>query len=197
MTEPLLTINDLRVSFTSDRSRREVLHGISLSIERGKVLALVGESGSGKSVTGLTAMGLLPKQAAVTGGTIRFRGQDITRHVPRSLRGAGIAMVFQNPRAALNPTRRVRDQLADVIRAHDRLDRAALQTRLVELIHQVSITDVPQCLNAYPHQLSGGLCQRIVIAMAVACSPDLIIADEPTTGLDVLTQKSAMDLLCA
>lgn len=195
MNEPLLTIDGLRVSFTSDRSIREVLHGISLSVERGKVLALVGESGSGKSVTGLTTMGLLPKQAVVTEGTIRFRGQDITRHVPRSLRGAGIAMVFQNPRAALNPTRRVRDQLADVIRAHDRLDRAALQARLVELMHQVSITDVSRCLNAYPHQLSGGLCQRIVIAMAVACSPDLIIADEPTTGLDVLTQKSAMDLL--
>lgn len=195
MTEPLLSIRDLRVSFASDRTHKDVLHGVSLSVERGKVLALVGESGSGKSVTGLTTMGLLPRQATVTGGSIRFRGEEITGHVPRTLRGAGIAMVFQNPRAALNPTRRVRDQLSDVIRAHGKVDRAGLQARLTELMHQVSITDATRCLNAYPHQLSGGLCQRIVIAMAVACSPDLIIADEPTTGLDVLTQKAAMDLL--
>ncbi|GAA4488439.1 nickel ABC transporter ATP-binding protein NikE [Gluconacetobacter asukensis] len=195
MTPPILEVEDLRVSFTSPRGVSEVLHGISLSLQRGQILALVGESGSGKSVTGLSVMGLLPRQASITRGCIRFDGREITHRVPRELRGAGMAMVFQNPRAALNPTRRIRNQLADVILAHEKPTAAELHRRLAELMEQVSIADKARCLAAYPHELSGGLCQRIVIAMAIACSPDLIIADEPTTGLDVLTQKAIMDLL--
>lgn len=195
MTQPLLEISNLDVVFQGRQAPRQVLHGVSLALAPGKILGVVGESGSGKSVTGFSVMGLLPAQARVMGGTIRFRGQDITNNTPRALRGAAIAMIFQNPRAALNPTRRIYDQVGDILRAHQTLDRATLRQRIVAALEAVQFPDVARRMNCYPHELSGGLCQRVMIAMAIACNPQLIIADEPTTGLDVLTQKAVMDLL--
>ncbi|MBM9402784.1 ABC transporter ATP-binding protein [Gluconacetobacter azotocaptans] len=195
MMQGILDIDALSVRFAGRNSHFDALRGVSLSLEQGRILGVVGESGSGKSVTGLSVMGLLPQQASITGGRIRFKDQDITARTPRHLRGASIAMVFQNPRAALNPTRRICDQLSDVIRAHESLDSGAIRQRVIHLLESVNFPDISRRMGVYPHELSGGLCQRVMIAMAIACSPSVIIADEPTTGLDVLTQKAVMDLL--
>ncbi|MCQ4159676.1 ABC transporter ATP-binding protein [Roseomonas sp. GC11] len=198
MTTPLLSVEDLRVSFSTRRGTVEALRGVSLALPAGGVLGLVGESGSGKSVTSLAVMGLLDRAGRVTGGRIRFDGRDITRAGPRELRGlrgAEISMVFQNPRAALNPIRRVGEQIAEVLRAHRPLTGAEARKQAVELLEAVRIRDAARRAQAFPHELSGGMCQRIVIAMAMACAPRLILADEPTTGLDVTTQKAVMDLL--
>ena len=195
---PLLAIEDLRVTFATRHGPVEALRGVSIAIERGETVGIVGESGSGKSVTALTAMGLLDSAGRVTGGRIHFRGQDLLTATPQEmqvLRGGGLSMVFQNPRAALNPIRAVGDQISDVLRAHQALSKADARTRALHLLEAVRIRDAQARLAAYPHELSGGTCQRVMIAMAIASAPDLIIADEPTTGLDVTTQKVAMDLL--
>jgi peptide/nickel transport system ATP-binding protein len=194
----LLSVADLHVSFTTRHGTVPALRGVSLSLAAGETLGLVGESGSGKSVTALAVMRLLDRAAQVTGGRITFRGEDITqagRGIMQPLRGAAMSMIFQNPRAALNPIRPVGLQIADVLRAHRALSAAAARDQALDLLRAVHIREPERRLGAYPHELSGGMCQRVMIAMAISCEPALLIADEPTTGLDVSTQKAVMDLL--
>jgi peptide/nickel transport system ATP-binding protein len=198
VTAPLLRIEDLRVSFATRQGPVQALHGISLSVSPGETLGIVGESGSGKSVTAMAAMRLLDRAGRITSGRIAFRDTDIVaapERVLRRLRGAAMSMIFQNPRAALNPIRSVGLQIADALRAHRALSAADARREALALLEQVKIRDAVRRLDAYPHELSGGMCQRIMIAMAIACDPALLIADEPTTGLDVTTQKAVMDLL--
>ncbi|MGU9980589.1 dipeptide ABC transporter ATP-binding protein [Phreatobacter sp. HK31-P] len=198
MTAPLLAIDDLKVTFSTRNGLVEALKGVSLTLDAGETLGIVGESGSGKSVTAFSVMQLLDRAGRITNGRITFRGQDITRasrSMLQPLRGAAMSMIFQNPRAALNPIRTVGLQIADVLRAHEPLSAKEARARALKLLEAVLIRDPEDRLDAYPHELSGGMCQRIMIAMAIACEPALLIADEPTTGLDVTTQKTVMDLL--
>ena len=198
MTAPLLAIDDLKVTFSTRNGLVEALKGVSLTLDAGETLGIVGESGSGKSVTAFSVMQLLDRAGRIANGRITFRGQDITRasrSMLQPLRGAAMSMIFQNPRAALNPIRTVGLQIADVLRAHEPLSAKEARERALKLLEAVLIRDPESRLDAYPHELSGGMCQRIMIAMAIACEPALLIADEPTTGLDVTTQKTVMDLL--
>ncbi|WP_439573857.1 dipeptide ABC transporter ATP-binding protein [Phreatobacter sp.] len=198
MSAPLLTIDDLKVTFSTRNGLVEALKGVSLRLDAGETLGIVGESGSGKSVTAFSVMQLLDRAGRITGGRITFRGEDITRASRRMLqplRGAAMSMIFQNPRAALNPIRTVGLQIADVLRAHQSISAAEAREKALKLLESVLIRDPAARLNSYPHELSGGMCQRVMIAMAIACEPTLLIADEPTTGLDVTTQKTVMDLL--
>jgi len=198
MTRSLLEVEDLHVTFSTRRGLVEAVRGVTLSLGEGEMLGLVGESGSGKSVTGFAITGLLDVAGRITAGNIRFRGQDISRIGGsdfRSLHGAAMAMIFQNPRAALNPIRAIGEQIADAILAHKRLSRHEARDEALQLLRAVQIRDPEQRMSAYPHELSGGMCQRVMIAMAISCHPALLIADEPTTGLDVTTQKVVMDLL--
>jgi len=198
MTAPLLQLDDLHVTFSTRRGPVEAVRGVTLSLGAGEMLGLVGESGSGKSVTGFAITRLLDTAGRITAGRIRFRGQDITKISSgdfRHLHGAAMAMIFQNPRAALNPIRAVGDQIADAIMAHKRLPRDKARAQALDLLRAVQIRDPEKRMAAYPHELSGGMCQRVMIAMAISCDPALLIADEPTTGLDVTTQKVVMDLL--
>ena len=198
MTDPLLSVNGLRVSFATPDGPFEALRGVDLAIAPGEVMGVVGESGSGKSVTALAAMGLLDRKGRIVGGEIRFRGADITRASRRRLRpmrGSAFSMIFQNPRSALNPVRRIGQQIGDALRAHLGLSRAQATAQATELLRTVQFRDPEQRMHSYPHELSGGMCQRVMIAMAIACQPQLLLADEPTTGLDVTTQKHVMDLL--
>ena len=195
---PLLTVEDVHVSFTTRHGVVNALRGVSFAVDQGETLGIVGESGSGKSVTALAVMRLLDRAGRVTSGRIRFRGEDITaagRSVMQPLRGAAMSMIFQNPRAALNPIRPIGDQIADVLRAHNDISRRQASSQALELLEAVRIRDARERLSAYPHELSGGMCQRVMIAMAIACEPSLLIADEPTTGLDVTTQQTVMELL--
>ncbi|QRE72450.1 nickel ABC transporter ATP-binding protein NikE [Methylobacterium aquaticum] len=197
MQPPLLSIEDLRVTFATRRGPVEALRGVSLAVAPGESLGLVGESGSGKSVTAFAAARLLDRAGRITGGQVRFRGQDVTRLSASDLRaahGQAIGMIFQNPRAALNPIRPIGRQLADVLVAGG-LSKAQARERALESLEAVRIRDAARRLDAYPHELSGGMCQRVMIALALACRPALLIADEPTTGLDVTTQKTVMDLV--
>jgi peptide/nickel transport system ATP-binding protein len=194
----LLKVEDLRVSFTTRNGVVDALHGVSFELQAGQTLGIVGESGSGKSVTSLAVMRLLDRAGRIAGGSVRFRGRDITRAGAgelRSLRGAAMSMIFQNPRAALNPIRTVEQQIVDVLRAHQRVSAGEARAQALSLLKAVQIRDAEQRLRAYPGELSGGMCQRVMIAMAIACEPALLIADEPTTGLDVTTQKIVMELL--
>ncbi|WP_374375271.1 ABC transporter ATP-binding protein [Tabrizicola sp.] len=176
-----------------------LLDGISLKVDRGQIVGLVGESGSGKSLTAMAAMGLLPLiSGRVTGGTVRFDGQDMaamTDGQRRALRGRRIGFVTQNPMTALDPVQRIGEQVDVVSRLHLGLSRAEARARTLELLTQLRIPDAPSVAEAFPHQLSGGMKQRIVIAMALAGEPDLIIADEPTTALDVTVQAQIIQIL--
>jgi peptide/nickel transport system ATP-binding protein len=198
MTEPLLRIEDLHVTFSTRQGLVEAVRGVTLSLAPGEMLGLVGESGSGKSVTGFATTRLLDPAGRVTKGRVLYRGQDITR-IPdsdfRALHGAAMSMIFQNPRAALNPIRSVGLQIADAILSHKRMSKEAAAKEALELLRAVQIRDSEKRMSAYPHELSGGMCQRVMIAIAISCNPMLLIADEPTTGLDVTTQKIVMDLL--
>jgi peptide/nickel transport system ATP-binding protein len=194
----LLAIDDLHVTFSTRRGPVEAVRGISLNLDTGQTLGIVGESGSGKSVTAFAITHLLEAAGRITGGKIVYKGQDITHATWKTLRpvhGAAISMIFQNPRAALNPIRSVGLQIADAIRVHANITPGEARARALDLLRDVMIREPEKRLDAYPHELSGGMCQRIMIAMAVASEPDLLIADEPTTGLDVTTQKTVMDLL--
>ncbi|MBN8897047.1 MAG: ABC transporter ATP-binding protein, partial [Rhodospirillales bacterium] len=198
MTAPLLQVEDLKVDFSTRNGIVRALHGIGFTLHAGETLGIVGESGSGKSVTSLAVMRLLDRAGRIAGGRVLFQGRDITRAAPgdlRSLRGAAMSMIFQNPRAALNPIRTVAQQIMDVLRAHRRIDAAEARQQALDLLKAVRIRDPERRMSAYPNELSGGMCQRVMIAMAIACEPALLIADEPTTGLDVTTQKVVMDLL--
>lgn len=198
MTGPLLSVSDLRVSFATPDGAFEALRGVDLAVAPGEVMGVVGESGSGKSVTALAAMGLLDRKGRITGGAVRFRDADIagaSRRRLRSMRGSALSMIFQNPRSALNPVRRIGQQIGDALSAHLGLSRRKATDEAIALLRTVQFRDPEQRMLSYPHELSGGMCQRVMIAMAIACRPDLLLADEPTTGLDVTTQKHVMDLL--
>ena len=194
---PLLEVDDLAVSFDVRGGRVIAVDGVSLSIRPGETLGIVGESGSGKSVMAYSLVGLLAGNGRIDRGQIRFDGQDLRadRRAMREVRGRGIAFIFQNPRAALNPIRSVGDQVRDALEASGACDRRESARRALELLDQVRIERAEDRFRAYPHELSGGMCQRILIAMALAAEPSLLIADEPTTGLDVTTQKVIMDTL--
>lgn len=196
--DPVLEVDGLCVEFRTRGGTVRALDRVGLRLAAGETLALVGESGSGKSVTALALLGLLDPAGRVTAGTARLEGVDLLAAPPRALarlRGRRAAMVFQNPRAALNPIRPVGRQIADVLRRHEGLGRRAAAARAVELLRAVGIPDPARRAGAYPFQLSGGMCQRVVIAIAVAARPILLVADEPTTGLDVTTQATVMDLI--
>jgi peptide/nickel transport system ATP-binding protein len=195
---PLLTVDGLSVEFRTRSGTVKALDGISFDLRRGETLAVVGESGSGKSVTAYAVMGILDEAARVVGGRIAFGGLDLLRAGEKALaemRGRELAMIFQNPRAALNPIRPVGAQIADVLRRHGNVAAAQASGRAVEMLAKVGIPDPERRARAYPFELSGGMCQRVMIAMALACEPALLIADEPTTGLDVTTQAVIMDLI--
>ena len=199
-TAPLLEIDDLHVTFSTRRGPVEAVRGISLSLAAGETLGLVGESGSGKSVTGFAITRLLDSAGRITAGRILFRDREITKMSSvglREMHGAAMAMIFQNPRGALNPIRAVGAQIADAILAHRRISARQARLEALELLRAVQIRDPEARMGAYPHELSGGMCQRVMIAMAISSGPALLIADEPTTGLDVTTQKVVMDLLAA
>ncbi|MGB0838186.1 MAG: ABC transporter ATP-binding protein [Flavobacteriaceae bacterium] len=193
MQDNLISVQDLKISFQN----KEVIHGLNFEIRGNEVLAIVGESGSGKSITSLSMMGLLPKQAR-TKGEILFEGSNLLE-LPnkqwRKIRGAQISMIFQEPMSALNPSMKCGAQVAEVLKEHFHYKGAQLQQEVLELFEKVKLPRVVQMMNQYPHQLSGGQKQRVVIAMALACKPQLIIADEPTTALDVTVQKEILELL--
>ncbi len=195
---PLLEIRNLSVSFQTRQGPFLAVDGIDLSVDPGDVVAIVGESGSGKSVAMLALMGLLPNTATVSADMLNFEGQDLRAISPRALRkiiGKDMAMIFQEPIASLNPCFTVGFQITEVLRQHTTLDRAARHRRAIELLQTVGISEPERRLGAFPHQLSGGMSQRVMIAMATACSPKLLIADEPTTALDVTIQAQILDLL--
>ncbi|MCS6970036.1 MAG: ABC transporter ATP-binding protein [Planctomycetota bacterium] len=191
---PLLAIEDLRIAF----GEREVVHGVSFAVQAGEIVALVGESGSGKSVTALSALRLLPPPARYPAGRIRWQGEDILAMDERRLqrlRGGEIAMIFQEPMSALNPTMRVGRQIEEVLEIHSALPARERQQRVGALLAAVGIADPESRRRAYPHELSGGQRQRVCIAMALAGEPRLLIADEPTTALDVTIQAQILELL--
>jgi peptide/nickel transport system ATP-binding protein len=194
---PLLEVEDLAVSFDVRGGRINAVDGVSFSIRPGETLGVVGESGSGKSVMAYSLVGLLAGNGRIDRGQIHFDGQDLRadRRAMARVRGRGIAFIFQNPRAALNPIRSVGDQVRDALEASGRCSRKDSARRALELLEQVRIERAKDRLRAFPHELSGGMCQRVLIAMALAAEPKLLIADEPTTGLDVTTQKVIMDTL--
>ena len=198
MAAPLLDIRGLTVRFATRGGAFTAVDGIDLTVQPDEVLAIVGESGSGKSVAMLAIMGLLPWTATVTAERLVFDGQDLAALTPkqrRALIGRDIAMVFQEPMSSLNPCFTVGWQIGETLAIHLGLGRTARKQRVIELLEQVGIPDAARRASAFPHQLSGGMCQRVMIAMALACQPRLLIADEPTTALDVTIQAQILDLL--
>jgi peptide/nickel transport system ATP-binding protein len=196
---PLLEVEDLEVVFRR-RGRADVraVDGVSLQVDAGSTVGIVGESGCGKSVTSLAVMGLLPKRGADVGGSVRFDGNELLGREERDLqdvRGRDIAMVFQDPMTSLNPVLTIGRQITEVLQRHLGLERLAARTEAVRLLTDVGIPDGTRRLRLYPHQLSGGMRQRVMVAMALACRPRLLIADEPTTALDVTIQAQILDLL--
>ena len=195
----LLTVRDLRVSFTDTAGRFHPVDGVSFSIERGKTLALVGESGCGKSLTSLALLRLIPPPGRIDdGSSITLDGQDVLALAPdalRAVRGRRIAMIFQDPMTSLNPVFRIGDQITEVIHAHFKVSKQDARDQAVSLLQEVGIPDPAERLRAYPHQLSGGMRQRVMIAIALAGQPELLIADEPTTALDVTVQAQILELL--
>jgi peptide/nickel transport system ATP-binding protein len=198
MSAPLLEVDDLGVSFATRKGPVQALHDVSFAVAKGETLGVVGESGSGKSVTAMNIMGILDRAGRVTGGQVVFSGIDLTvmpEHALRAMRGREFSMIFQNPRVALNPIRRVGKQIEDVLLRHTATRRRDARAKAIALLETVRIREPERRYLAYPFELSGGMCQRVMIAIALACEPALLIADEPTTGLDVTTQKTIMDLI--
>jgi peptide/nickel transport system ATP-binding protein len=197
VTQPLLEVRDLSVRFDTDEGTVHAVDRMSLELAPRQVLGIVGESGCGKSVTALSILGLLPKTATVT-GSVRFEGTELlgaSRSELRKIRGRRISFVFQEPMTSLNPVFRVGRQVEEVVREHMNVSRSAARERAVELLDLVHIPDPKRRVDEYPHQLSGGMRQRVMIAMALACDPSILIADEPTTALDVTIQAGILDLL--
>jgi peptide/nickel transport system ATP-binding protein len=197
--QPLLDVNDLTVEFATRRGIVKAVQHVNITVAKGETLGIVGESGSGKSVTSYAVMRILDRAGKIAEGSVLFSGIDVknaTEDQMRDLRGREISMIFQNPRAALNPIRKVGDQIEDVLRQH--VQQSTVSDRgekAIEALEAVKIARPRERYHAYPFELSGGMCQRVVIALALACNPQLLIADEPTTGLDVTTQKAVMDLI--
>ncbi|HKZ04901.1 MAG TPA: ABC transporter ATP-binding protein [Methylomirabilota bacterium] len=197
-TVPLLEVQDLSVEFRTRGGLVRAVEHVSFQVARGETVGVVGESGSGKSVTALALLRILDPSARITSGRAVFGGLDLLAASEAELalqRGREISMIFQNPRTALNPIRPVGRQIGDVLLRHANVTRADVRRRAVELLARVQIPDPERRYAAYPFELSGGMCQRVMIALALACSPALLIADEPTTGLDVTTQATIMDLI--
>jgi peptide/nickel transport system ATP-binding protein len=195
---PLLEVENLRVIFADGDEERTIVDGLSLRIDAGEVVALVGESGSGKSVTALSLVRLLPPGLAIADGRIRLDGDDVVRMTPAQMdevRGGRIAMLFQNPQAMLDPTCKVGRQVAEPLQLHRGLDRRAANDRAIELLRDVGISEPEVRARSYPHQFSGGMAQRAMIASALSADPELLIADEPTTALDVTVQAQILRLL--
>ena len=195
----LLEVHDLRVEFKTRRGKALVLNGVDFEIRGGETLCVVGESGCGKSMTALALLRLIPSPPGrIAGGRVMFQGQDLVdasdEHM-RGVRGNRISMIFQEPMTSLNPVLTVGDQIAESLRLHAGLDAAAARTRAIEMLQQVGIPAPAKRVDEYPHQLSGGMRQRVMIAIALACRPDILIADEPTTALDVTVQAQIFDLL--
>ncbi len=191
----LLQVEDLHVTFAAEAGDVQAVAGVSFAIEAGEMLAVVGESGSGKSATAMTLVGLTRSSSTRISGSVRFRDRELLAASDselRRVRGAEIAVVFQDPLSALNPVQRVGDQIVEQIRAHERVSRGAARTRAVELLARVGIPEPRRRAQSYPHELSGGMRQRVMTAMALSCSPSLLIADEPTTGLDVTVQRQIL-----
>jgi oligopeptide/dipeptide ABC transporter ATP-binding protein len=198
MSDTLLEIENLRIGFQRGARTGVAIRGISLAVRRGEVVGLVGESGSGKSVTALSVMGLLARSARVLGGEIRFQGTNLltrSEQQLRRVRGKEISMIFQDPLTSLNPAFTIGQQLIDVIKTHQNVDSTTARVRAVEALSMVGISSPAVRLAAYPHEFSGGMRQRALIAMAIACRPQLLIADEPTTALDVTVQAQVVSLL--
>ncbi|MGO8919921.1 MAG: ABC transporter ATP-binding protein [Stellaceae bacterium] len=194
----LLEIEDLSLELAGRGRAVPILRGVSLDLAAGTVLGLVGESGAGKTMVGKAVLGLQPERARISGGAIRFAGRDIARldaEERRALRGRGMALIPQDPMSALNPVMRIERQMTDVIRFHLGLDRAAAHVRALTLLAAVHIREPERVLRQYPHELSGGMRQRVLIAIAFGCRPQLIIADEPTTALDVTVQRQILRLV--
>lgn len=196
---PVLAIENLSVRLDRPDGPVPLVREVTLEIGHGELVALVGESGSGKSVTARAVMGLIQRQRTISvGGSVRLHGEELVdAPVPqvRRLRGRELAMIFQEPMSSLDPVFRIQDQMLEAVRRRERLDRSAEHARLVELLRTVGIADAEGCLRQYPHQLSGGMCQRVMIAMALASRPDVLIADEPTTALDLTIQAQILGLV--
>jgi peptide/nickel transport system ATP-binding protein len=198
MSAPLLELRQLSVSFATDDGTVRAVDGIDLALQRGRTLGLVGESGCGKSVTSLAVMGLLPPENSKVSGEVHFEGRDLLKipvHELRDLRGARLAMIFQEPMTSLNPSYTIGNQIVEAIQRHQGLDAAAAKARAIEMLKLVRISSPEKRFDDYPHKLSGGMRQRAMIAMALACGPQLLIADEPTTALDVTIQAQILDLM--
>ena len=197
MSAPLIEVADLSVRLNTSRGPAEAIRNVSFALARGETLGLVGESGCGKSITALALMGLLP-DSAVVGGSIRFDGRDLVGLPDRDycrLRGNRISMIFQEPMTALNPMHTIGRQVAEPMRRHTGCSAADAREQAIALLDRVGLPDAAKRVGAYPHQLSGGQRQRVTIAMALACQPDVLIADEPTTALDVTIQRQILDLI--
>ena len=198
MTEPLLEVRNLKVSFRTEDGTVQAVDGVSLTLAEGETLGIVGESGSGKSVTMMSVMRLITDPNARFEGEVIYKGRNLmalTQDQIRGIRGAGIAMIFQDPMTSLNPVYRVGWQIAEQIRAHESISSQAARDRAIDLLTSVGIPHASERVDDYPHQFSGGMRQRVMIAMALSCSPDILIADEPTTALDVTIQAQILRLI--
>ncbi|MCR8726104.1 ABC transporter ATP-binding protein [Frigidibacter sp. ROC022] len=200
---PILSVEGLRVAFRSRRGAVTALRDVSFTLEAGRTLALVGESGSGKSVTSLAILGLLPRNGDITAGRLAYRARDgreldlarLPQSEFRAIRGREISMIFQEPMSSLNPLFTIGDQIGEMLLLHEGLDGAARRKRVIEMLEMVEIPAPARRIDSYPHEMSGGMRQRVMIALALICAPQLLIADEPTTALDVTVQAQILDLM--
>jgi len=198
MSGPVLAVENLSIAFASGRTTRRAVHDLSFAVDRGQTLAIVGESGCGKSITALSLLGLVPPPGRIDGGRVRLEGRDLvalSEAELRKVRGARIAMIFQEPMTALNPVLTIGEQIMEAILEHERVGRAAARDRAIALLERVHIPDARRRFSDFPHRLSGGMRQRVMIAMALALSPAVLVADEPTTALDVTIQAQILALM--
>lgn len=196
--DQLLQVNELTTSFRTTEGKLPAVRGVSFSVDKGETLCIVGESGCGKSITTLSVIGLLPNNGEISGGSIKFQGEELTtkkENELRKLRGNDISMIFQEPMTALNPVFTIGYQLMEPLNTHRRMSNKEMKNKSIDLLKQVGIPDPEKKLKQFPHELSGGMRQRVLIAIALACNPSLLIADEPTTALDVTIQAQILDLI--